>query len=87
MAKCFHLRVQTPGGIVLEGPAVYCSLPIPDGSVGILADHAPMVCAVREGTALFRMESGEEKKLHLSEGAANVRDNSVTVLTGQAEEQ
>ena len=87
MAKSFRLRVQTPGSIVLEGPAVYCSLPTTDGSVGILADHAPMVCAVREGTALFRMESGEEKKLHLSEGAANVRDNSVTVLTGQAEVQ
>ncbi|MBO5543738.1 MAG: F0F1 ATP synthase subunit epsilon [Oscillospiraceae bacterium] len=87
MAKSFRLRVQTPGSIVLEGLAVYCSLPTTDGSVGILADHAPMVCAVREGTALFRMESGEEKKLHLSEGAANVRDNSVTVLTGQAEEQ
>ena len=56
MANCFELRVLTAEGAVLEGKAEYCNLPTDLGSVGILANHAPMLCAVREGKARFRME-------------------------------
>lgn len=85
MANCFQLCVQTPGGVILDGRAEYCNLPTDDGSVGILAHHAPMLCAVREGTALFRMENGEEKKLHFSAGVADIRDNTVTILADRAD--
>jgi F-type H+-transporting ATPase subunit epsilon len=85
MANCFRLCVQTAEGVVLEGAAEYCNLLTADGSVGILANHAPMLCAVREGTALFRMENGEEKRLRLSAGVADIRNNTVTVLADRAE--
>ena len=85
MANCFRLCVQTAEGVALEGAAEYCNLLTSDGSVGILANHAPMLCAVREGTALFRMENGEEKRLRLSAGVADIRNNTVTVLADRAE--
>lgn len=85
MAKCFHLRVMTAEGTPLEGEAEYCQLPTAAGSLGILANHAPMLCALREGETRCRMEGGTEKTVRHSAGVANVRDNSVTILADRAE--
>jgi F0F1-type ATP synthase epsilon subunit len=62
MAKCFHLRVQTPGGIVLEGQAEYCSLPIPDGSVGILADQGCVVALSRQRSAAEQQHACQDEQ-------------------------
>ncbi len=85
MANCFQLSVITAGGALLEGRASACRLPVEGGSVGILARHAPMLCALREGEAIFRMEDGDEKRFHLCGGVADVHDNAVTVLAEQAQ--
>ena len=85
MAKCFQLSVMTADGSALSGQAEYCNLPVQEGSVGILADHAPMLCAIREGTAHFRMDGGEEKTVRLSAGVAEIRNNRVTVLVDRAD--
>ena len=84
MANCFDLRVLTAEGTVLEGKAEYCNLPTDMGSGGILANHAPMLCAVREGKARFRMEDGSERTVVMSPGAADIRDNTVTILADRA---
>ena len=76
---------MTAEGTLLEGEAEYCHIPTTGGSVGVLADHAPMLCAMREGETLCRMENGEEKTVRHSAGVANVRDNQVTILTDHAE--
>ena len=55
--------------------------------MGILADHAPMLCAVCEGEVRCRMEDGRERIFHVPAGVASVRDNSVTILTDRAEEE
>ncbi len=84
MAKCFSLRVITAEGTVLEGQAEYARFETAEGSVGVLAGHAPMLCALPDGIARFRMEDGTEKRAELSSGIANVRDNTVTVLADRA---
>ena len=85
MPKSFQLRVMTAEGNVLELPVTYCSLQTTEGSLGVLANHAPMLCALREGESLCRMEGGEEKTIRHSPGVANVRDNQVTIITDHAE--
>lgn len=85
MAKCFHLCVMTAGGLVLECEAEYCRIATAGGSVGVLANHAPMLCAMPEGESLCRMEGGEEKMIRHSAGVANVRDNQVTIIAEHAE--
>lgn len=87
MAKCFHLCIMTAGGTLVEESAEYCSIPTADGSVGVLADHAPMLCAVCEGKLSCRMEDGRERKFRVSAGAAGVRNNSVTILVDRAAEE
>ncbi len=76
---------MTAEGTILDGQTEYCNIPTTEGSVGIMANHAPMICAVREGTGLFRMENGEEKILNLSAGAADIRNNAVMILVERAE--
>ena len=85
MAKCFHLSIITTGGKLLDGEAEYCNFPISDGSIGVLANHAPMLCALREGETLCRMEDGSEKRIRHSAGVANVHDNKVMILADRAE--
>ncbi|MBO7669970.1 MAG: F0F1 ATP synthase subunit epsilon [Oscillospiraceae bacterium] len=87
MANCFHLCLMTAEGTMVDEAAEYCRIPTADGSVGILADHAPMLCAVCEGEVRCRMEDGRERSFHVPAGVASVRDNSVTILTDRAEER
>ena len=87
MANCFHLCIMTAEGTPVDEAAEYCQLPTAGGSVGILADHAPMLCAITDGVARFRMEDGEEKKLKLAGGVAKVGGNRVTILSDRAQLQ
>ncbi len=84
MADRIHLKVVTPGGVALEQDTNYVNLPTPEGSVGILADHAPMLCAVGAGRLKCRFEGGE-LSVSVSGGVASVQDNELTVLTEKAE--
>ncbi len=55
--------------------------------MGILADHAPMICALARGELRFRFEGGESV-YPIAGGVAGVEDNALTVLaegTGNAE--
>ena len=84
MADRIHLKVITPEGTALEKNAEYIRIPTPEGSLGILADHAPMLCAVGEGKLKCRSEEGE-RLISVSGGVASVENNEVTVLTETAQ--
>ena len=83
MADRIHLKVVTPMGVTLEQDTNYVNLPTPEGSVGILANHAPMLCAVGKGKIRYRFEGGESF-VSVSGGVASVGDNEVTVLADEA---
>ncbi len=85
MADRIRLKIVTPSGTALDRIVNYVNLPTSDGSLGILADHAPMLCAMPEGETFCRMEDGTEKTVRHSSGVANVRDNRVTILADRAE--
>ena len=75
---------MTPTGTALERDVNYVNLPTPGGSVGILANHAPMLCAVGKGKLRCRFEGGESL-VFVAGGVASVEDNEVTVLAEEAE--
>ena len=85
MPKSFQLCVVTVEGTVLDTRATYCGLQTPDGSLGVLANHAPMMCLVRDGKLLFRIEDGDEFTLKHSAGVARVRENTLTLLVDRAD--
>ena len=79
MAENFRLSVVTGEGTVLEDTVSYVNLPTTFGSVGILADHAPMLCAVCQGVN-HCTRGGETLRIRVSSGVASVDNNEVTVL-------
>ena len=79
MAGELTLRVITPERIVLDARVESVRLPGVDGALGILPRHAPMVAAIAVGE-LFYVEQGVRKSVFVSEGFAEVRDNTVRVV-------
>ncbi len=75
-----HLLLVTSGGETWEKQVCSVTLPAALGSLGILANHAPMLCALNEGVMSCRTEAGEITRIRISEGIANVADNEVTLL-------
>ena len=75
-----HLLLTTSSGETWEKQVCSVTLPGVMGSLGILAGHAPMLCALNEGLVSCRTEAGETARIRISEGIANVADNEVTLL-------
>jgi F-type H+-transporting ATPase subunit epsilon len=79
MASMLTLRVITPDRIVLDAQASSVRIPGVDGSIGILPRHAHMVAAVDVGPLRY-VENGQEKALFVSEGFAEVKNNTLRVV-------
>ena len=84
MAGELTLRVITPDEIVLDTTASAVRVPAVDGSMGILNGHAHMVAALDMGPLTYN-EGGQEQQLFVSGGFAEVRDNTVRVVTEAGE--
>ncbi len=80
MKSMFRLSVVTSEETVFDEQVSYVNLPTPFGSVGILARHAPMLCAVEKGILRCTLESGETVRVLVGGGVASVADNECTVL-------
>lgn len=79
MAANLTLRVITPDRIVLDCQASSVRIPGVDGSIGILPRHAHMVSALDVGPLRY-VENGQHKALFVSEGFAEVKDNTLRVV-------
>lgn len=85
MAKPFPLMVLTPEREFYNGAAVYVGVETIAGSIGILADHAPMVSALGVGTLVIRKEDETVRTAFHSEGFLEVRADGVFVLAQACE--
>jgi F-type H+-transporting ATPase subunit epsilon len=85
MAGTLSIRVITPERILLDSTCASVSFPTVDGSVGILSGHAPMVAAIGVGELAFKTESGTEESVFIAGGFAEVRDNTVRIVTDTSE--
>ncbi len=84
MGDLFHLSVVTSEATVLDARVRSVRLPTGFGSLGVLAHHAPMLCAVSKGVLHCTLEDGSDVRVRISEGVASVGDNEMTVLCGDA---
>lgn len=79
MASQLTLRVITPDRIVLDTQTSAVRIPGVDGSIGILPRHAHMVAAIDVGLLKY-VENGVEKAIFVSEGFAEVKNNTLRVV-------
>ncbi|TWT44653.1 ATP synthase epsilon chain [Phycisphaerae bacterium RAS1] len=85
MAKTKSLQfvVITPEQQVLEESTESLVIPAHDGEIGILADHAPLMCELGAGELRYK-SGGRTNRLIIDGGFAQVQRNQVTVLTSSA---
>jgi len=79
------LRVITPERIVLDTIAREVKFPGLDGSIGVLPRHAPLVAALDAGDLTWTDEGGRREHMFVSGGFAEVRANTVRLVTEASE--
>lgn len=75
----------TPEQEVFEKEASYVNLPAHDGQMGFMARRAPLLVKLGEGL-LTVTGPGEETKVQISGGFAQMKGNTLAILTDKAGE-
>src|SRR5579863_2254035 len=84
MADTFQLEIVTPEKKVVDTAAAEVQIPGKNGYLGVLPGHAPLITELAVGEITYR-DGGEEQKLAVAWGFAEVLPNKVTVLAETAE--
>ena len=75
----------TPEQEVFEKEATYINLPAHDGQMGFMANRAPLL--VKLGTGLLTVTGeGADTKMNISGGFAQMKGNTLAILTDRAED-
>ena len=81
-----HVSIVTPEGVAYDDVVTQITVPTESGEVTILANHVPMVSAMKAGELIFVKQDGARVPLAVSQGVLEVRSgNKVVVLTDTAE--
>ncbi len=75
--------VVTPEQTALDVPVDFVALPLVDGELGILKDHAPTIGRLGFGEMRVRHENKTDR-YYVDGGFVQIADNVVSVLTGFA---
>ncbi|MCO5248067.1 MAG: ATP synthase F1 subunit epsilon [Chitinophagales bacterium] len=75
-----QLDILTPEGKVFSGDVDSIQLPGIDGLFQILNNHAPLISALKEGTATVGSKDGN-KTFEIKSGIVEVHNNQISVLT------
>ncbi|MEO8030009.1 MAG: F0F1 ATP synthase subunit epsilon [Gemmatimonadota bacterium] len=77
-----HVTVISPAAASFDGDAISVVAPAYDGQVGILANHAPFMTLLGEGTLKIRTDSGE-RRYQVKGGFLQAVHNTVRVVAEQ----
>jgi len=79
----FHLTIVSANGKAFEGDVESLVLPGVDGDFGVLAHHAPLIGALRQGLAKITREEVEQFYM-IGDGYVDVSNNQASVMVGNA---
>jgi F-type H+-transporting ATPase subunit epsilon len=85
VAATFPLDIVTPERTVLSEDVISLQLPAVSGSMGVLAEHAPLLAELGVGECVVKMPTGAEEQLVLSGGFVEISREKVTILADTAE--
>ena len=80
----FHFDLVSPEKLVFSSQVTQVDLPGADGDFGVLAEHAPIVSTLRPGIVVIHGEAGEQLKIVIHGGFAEVGPAGLTVLADTA---
>lgn len=85
MPATFPLDIVTPERTIFAEDAQSVQLPAANGSLGILAGHAPLLAELGVGECVVKLPTGAEELLSIAGGFVEVSRERVTVLADTAE--
>lgn len=84
MASTFKLEIVTPERMFFSGDVETVVLKTPQGEIGILPGHIPLVAAVAVGPLRIKKD-GEWVEAVLTEGFMEIKQDKTIILTDTAE--
>ena len=84
MPDTFQLEIVTPEKKVVDTAATEAQIPGKNGYLGVLPGHAPLITELSVGEVTFR-DGGQEQRLAVAWGFAEVLPDKVTILAETAE--
>lgn len=85
MAPTFKLEIVTPERVFFSENVEMVVVKTPQGEMGILAGHIPLVTVVAVGTSRIKKEDGEWVDAVLTEGFLEVKQEKTIIFTDTAE--
>src|SRR5438034_6152153 len=80
----FHFDLVSPEKLLFSSEVSQVDLPGTEGDFGVLAGHAPIVTTVRPGVLVIHGEAGEQLRIVVNGGFAEVGPRGLTVLADTA---
>lgn len=81
----FKLEIVTPERVFLSETVEMVVVKTPQGELGVLAGHIPLVVAIAVGPVKVKKSDGEELTAVLTEGFMEVRQDKTIIFTDTAE--
>ncbi len=85
MAKSFTVDVVSPDARLWQGEATFLVAKTPEGEIGIMADHEPLMGALVTSAVTVEGVDGTTTVIAVHGGFIQVLDNQVTLLTDRAQ--
>jgi F-type H+-transporting ATPase subunit epsilon len=80
----FHFELVSPARLLFEGSVESVVVPGADGDMTIMANHAPLMAALRPGVVTVADGKGAARRLYVRGGFADVNATGLTILAEQA---
>ncbi len=85
MANTFQVDVVSPEATVWSGTATFLLAKTPEGELGIMANHEPLMGSLVTGVVIVEGEDGSRTSIGVHGGFLQVVDNQVTLITDRAQ--
>jgi len=84
MGKAFRVDIVSPEGLAWSGDAEFLVARTPEGEIGVLADHEPVMAALVQGVVSVDAVGGGRTSIDVEGGFLQVLGGQVTVITDRA---
>ncbi|MDA0838159.1 MAG: ATP synthase F1 subunit epsilon [Planctomycetota bacterium] len=83
MPAPYQLKIVTREKVAYTGEVTSTTAPATRGSIGIWANHAPLITSLEEGKLAYTEANGKQTVARIKGGFLEVRKNVVTILTDE----
>jgi F-type H+-transporting ATPase subunit epsilon len=84
MASKLHFDLVSPERLLMSAEVEMVTVPGVEGDFGVLAAHAPVITTLRPGVLVVKETGGEEQRIFVRGGFAEVNLDGLTVLAEEA---